>query len=142
MTALISNRADRGATSCILAILLLGFAACGPDHGYQSLAGRVRLNGEDLKEGTIQFYTTGEPAEVCAGAVIKDGKYEVPRDHGLKAGAYQVRISSPVRVGVKGGDGMNPFLSRETIPAKYNTQSTLTVEVRAGERGSFDFNLE
>lgn len=132
----------RRAASVAILATATAFVGCARDDGYLPVAGRVQFRGEDLKEGTIQFYYTGEKSAVCAGTSIKAGKYEIPKEHGLKPGTYLVRISATEPVEGRGTGGMNPFLSRESIPARYNTHSTLTVDVRAGERGTFDFNLE
>jgi hypothetical protein len=123
-------------------LLILVLAGCAHDDGYQPVSGTIRFKGEPVKLGSIQFYRTGAETGVCGGTGIKDGKYEVPKEHGLKPGTYLVRISATEKVEGKARDEMNPFLSRETLPAKYNTQSNLTVEVRAGERGQFDFDLD
>jgi hypothetical protein len=128
-----------GASLVAFAALTLLFAGCTKDPGYLPVVGRVQFKGEDIKEGLIQFSRSGEQS-IYAGASIKNGRYEVPKDHGLKPGSYVARISAAERV--KGGGEMNPFLSRETIPAKYNAQSNLTVEVRAGEPATFDFTLD
>jgi hypothetical protein len=76
--------------------------------------------------------------------MIADGKYTVPKEHGLKPGKYLVRISSTERVPNPNQteSSMNPFRARERLPAKYNTDSILTVEVRAGEHGPFNFDLD
>ena len=128
----------------VIVLLTLPLAGCGSG-GDQPLEGSVTLNGQPVESGAIQFYQTGDPPVVCAGAMIVKGWYEVPKDHGLKPGTYLVRITSPETVGDNTkGTFDNPFPSgaREKIPAKYNTESKLTVEVRPGEKGRFDFNLD
>lgn len=124
-------------------LLALSLAGCGSG-GDQPLEGAVTLSGQPVESGTIQFYQTSDPPVVCAGAMIVKGRYEVPKDHGLKPGTYLVRITSPEAADSAKGTFDNPFPSgaREKIPAKYNTESKLTVEVRPGEKGRFDFNLD
>jgi len=73
--------------------------------------------------------------------MIQNGVYEVPREHGLKPGTYLVKISSSEKdPNVKGGTGLNPALVRESIPALYNKESTLKVEIVAGGKRDFDLD--
>jgi hypothetical protein len=125
----------------LLAALALLLAGCGRDPGYQSVSGLVRFKGQPLDQGSIQFCRTGEQTGVYAGAMIANGRYVVPKEHGLKPGTYLVRISSTVRDESKASE-MNPFLTRERIAASFNASSKLTVEVRAGEPGDFNFDVE
>lgn len=122
-------------------------AGCGDaSKRYHEVSGAISFKGEALADGTVQFFAVGEKPFLAGGAMIHDGEYRLPAEHGLRPGRYVVRISSPERVTPPpnaGQDVMNvPFLSRERIPARFNTQSTLTIEVRSGERGEFDFALE
>lgn len=136
-------RNHRGMALLLVSLTVLP-SGCDNGEGYQAVSGSVTFQGEPLKEGTIQFFTTGERPAPYAGAAISQGKYKVPKDHGLKPGKYLVTISSTEKVAntKKGGSSLNPFLARERIPSKYNTKSTLGVEVRVGERGQFDFDLK
>jgi hypothetical protein len=112
--------------------------------GYEAVSGSVTFEGKPLNEGTIQFFTTDEHPTAVAGANIAGGNYKVPGDHGLKPGKYLVRISSTERVEVPpvSPHAMSSFRVRERIPARYNTESTLNMEVSAGGSGSCNFKLE
>jgi hypothetical protein len=125
--------------------MMLFFAGCARDLGLASVSGRVQFKGEDIKEGSIQFFTPGQPPTVAGGAVIRDGKYELPREHGLKPGVYLVRISATERTETpppKDSPAMPAIRSRERIPDKYNTHSTLKVEIAVGHAGPIDFSLD
>ncbi|MGE3803419.1 MAG: hypothetical protein AB7K24_01960 [Gemmataceae bacterium] len=128
----------------LMALLALAsfLSGCDSGQGYQSISGIVKFQGAPVEQGRIQFFTTGENPTPQGGAMIVKGEYRVPREHGLKPGKYLVRISSPESTGAAGADDMAPPPTRERIPSKYNTASELTVEVRAGERGEFNFDLE
>ena len=132
------------------AAALLGALIC-PGCGdasrqHHEVSGWVTFKGEAVVDGTIQFFTVGEKPFLAGGAMIRDGEYRLPAEHGLKPGSYVVRISSPETVKPPTHaqhDVMNvPFLSRERIPSKFNTESILKIEVRVGEPGEFDFTLE
>ena len=112
--------------------------------GQQALSGTVTFAGQPLDDGIIQFFEAGENPRLVAGAKILKGRYEVPSEHGLPFGQYLVRISSTESTELPSGGGpaMSSFRVHERLPAKYNTESTLSVDVQAGGRGQFDFNLE
>jgi hypothetical protein len=123
--------------------LTLFLSGCAGEDGYQAISGKVTFNGMPLKHGSIQFFSLGEKSVPSAGAMIQNGAYQVPKEHGLKPGTYLVKISSTERdETAKGGSTLNPVLVRETIPPSYNSESTLKVEIVTGGRRQFDFNVE
>jgi len=80
---------------------------------------------------------TWEHSVLLAGRKISP----LRREHGLKPGTYLVKISSSEKdPNVKGGTGLNPALVRESIPALYNKESTLKVEIVAGGKRDFDLD--
>jgi hypothetical protein len=127
---------------------LLGCAllsGCGSSgDGYQAVSGSVTYQGERISDGTIQFFSAGEQPVLCGGAMIRDGEYRLPQEHGLKPSNYLVKISATEKLPNPDKDevAMNPFLARERIPSRFNTESTLTVEVQAGKRALFNFDLQ
>jgi hypothetical protein len=130
---------------CVLLIAVLPWMpGCSGNGGYEAVSGSVTFQGQPLKEGSIQFFTPGEPPTVAGGAAIVDGKYAIPGEHGLKPGSYLVRISSTERTERASRDGvaMSGFKIRERLPAKYNSECTLKVEIGAGQRGPVDFTLD
>jgi hypothetical protein len=136
----------RGRFPTIAFVLML--SGCG-GAGEGGVSGSVTFRGQPLEEGSIQFCTAGERSVPVAGARVVAGHYKVPSSHGLAPGTYVVRISSPEPIAAPPKDekAASPFAmsapqTRERIPAKYNARSTLTAEVRAGERARFDFDLK
>jgi len=136
--------------SC-LTVLMAGsclLTGCGRDpHARQGVTGTVIFQGTPLDQGRIQFVpaTTAGPTE--AGATIENGKYTVPADPGLVPGSYKVSIFSYDKTGAKvqssdlpGDPGATQF--RERIPAKYNTATELTAEIKADGKNVADFKLE
>lgn len=125
-------------------LVLLGGAmlcGCSAQDGYREVAGSVTFEGQPVTDGTIQFFNDETKPVMLGGALIRNGDYRLPREHGLKPGRYLVRISwreaytdakAKAAVGVK---------SRERIPAKYNSETTLKVEVRGSEPAHFNFDL-
>lgn len=80
------------------------FLGCGPGDGRLPVSGTVTLNGQNLGEGTIEFFND----QTRTGAQISEGKYSVERDQGLTPGKYKVSITS--------GDGRTPADDPEAAP--------------------------
>jgi len=123
----------------ILVVGLTSLVGCGNATGNQPVTGEVTFQGKPLDSGSIQFFTTAGPAGPAGGAMITAGKYELPGVHGLPPGTYTVWINSPE----PDPTDKSAFpATKERIPKSYNTQSKVTVEVRAGTANRFDFAIE
>lgn len=124
-------------------------AGCGGGDGYGErfpVSGRVTLDGEPLEEGRIVFIpldaTAGSPG---ASGAITGGQYDIPAEAGPSLGKYRVQIHRDRKTGKKipdydGEAGATKDEIVESIPAQYNTRSTLTAEVTG--LGTFDFPLK
>ena len=125
----------------------------------ERVSGTVTLDGKPLVSGKITFMPA-DPASggVPAEATIADGAYEVPRDEGPVPGAYRVTISAlepgaaPAKPAPRSrvadatsGTGAPDVAAeaplRESIPTKYNAQSTLKADVTKGGTNGFDFPM-
>ncbi len=77
------------------------------------------------------------------GGKIDEGQYDIPAEHGLPPGVYQVTISairSPmVKAGPPGPDAKDA--GEEILPAEFNVKCDKTIEVRRGEVNEFDFEI-
>ena len=131
-----------------------------------SLAGKVTFDGKDIAEGTIQLTPKeGTPGQGGAGK-ITNGAYTIPRDGGLTAGKYSVvimatRPANPAEIAKmraesttageqqqspEDADGKSAPAAKaaspvvQYLPAKFNIQTELTAELKAGEN-SKDFIL-
>ena len=103
----------------------------GPEE--HATSGSVSLDGSPIAKGEILFEdSTGA---VAGSAVIENGKYETT----VAAGKLTVRINAPKEVGEADETGLVP--TEETIPAKYNTESELEVEIKEGENKDVNFEL-
>ena len=113
-----------------LIVLLMSFAGCGSNSALP-LRGMVTLDDQPVAMGNIVFLplASGGPK---AAAAIENGSYSIPADQGLKPGKYRVEISwhKPTGRKIPSADpGMTIDETREAIPAKYNSDSTLTVDL-------------
>lgn len=142
-----------GVTQLIFRSVLLGFAiaslpfasGCGPGaDARQSISGSVTLHGQPLESGRIQFEAVD--GSHVGGAKIIAGKYTIPAIKGLFPGKFLVRVSA-IKEGAytkndvpPGEDGAIDLtsLNQELIPAQYNNESTVTVEITAGSVNTYD----
>jgi hypothetical protein len=134
----------------------------------QAVSGQVTLDGAPLKEGTISFRPTAD-LPTPAMVTIHQGSYSIPPAQGLVPGTYEVAIvgsESPALAEKALDDPPGPATRKQTeatdsmqrtkkfgrpagkgetsgssIPARYNTATTLTAEVKKGAPNSFDFAL-
>ena len=126
------------ATSCRLGIWILLLVAGGCSGQRGGVAGKVTLDGAALETGSISFLPIEGTESPTAGAVITNGAYEIPRDKGPMPGIFRVEIRAQRKTGNKipaGSPAPPGTLVDETveaIPARYNKESTLRAEVKAG----------
>lgn len=126
------------ARSCALVFGILALTSCNPPPG-SSFSGEVRYNGQPVAEGMIYLDPVDPPNNRPTAGPIKDGKFNIPASDGLLVGRYRVRItasdlfSKSANTPQVDTDGLpsGPAF-KELIPAKYNTNSELTFEVKAG----------
>jgi hypothetical protein len=129
--------------------LSIGFAGCGgsaDDLPRQAVSGTVTLDGKPLELGVIQFRPASAQEPLPAGAEIKDGMFSIPRVEGPTPGNYRVFINSSgpkkaLTAAETSGEKL-PGIQPDLIPAKYNSNSTLTAKVEADKPNTFEFALK
>lgn len=114
---------------------------CGGD-GIErvGVSGTVSYQGQPVQDGLISFEPQGPGTP--AGATIKGGKYDATGNGAVPVGKYRVRISSTVedtKNWVK--DAMPVAPRKELLPAKYNRDTELTLEVASGA-GKMEKNFD
>ena len=125
---------------CLLAVT----AGCSDSNPLdrQPVSGHVTWVGQPLTEATIRFEPMDARTKVEAGAQIVDGHYEIAAEQGLLPGTYRVIISALRDTGQSQSTmGQRQPIRSEVLPAAYNRQSTLQVELADGEQAEFDFTL-
>ena len=133
-----------------IALLLVVVAGCGgPERA--AVSGRVSLNDMPLTNGTITFQPLTKPAREhpAAWTTIVDGNFELPQEKGPGLDKCRVEIRSPKETnrivpsavpGADGGPGEPVKLMIEAVPARFNTDSKLVVEIQPGVN-PFEFRL-
>ncbi len=117
---------------------------CGCGHSKKELptygvSGTVNLDGKPLAEGEI-YFVTKETGQIDI-VPVKDGKFEGD----AKAGSRRVEIRA-YNIETPKPPADMPDLKMEPtktnyLPAKYNTNSTLTADVSADKPNEFTFDL-
>jgi len=111
---------------------------CGPGGDRAGVSGKITLDGQPLPSGSIAFEPIEGTQSPSAGAEIRDGSYAIDRDKGPTSGKFRVKINSQRKTGKKiaaGSPAPPGTLVDETVeavPARYNKQSQLRAELKAG----------
>jgi hypothetical protein len=122
----------------MLSALIVVAGCAEPTRGFVS--GTITVDGAPAKSGSIAFFPVDGKSSTTGG-VITEGQYraEVP------FGAQKVEIRVPKKVGEKKAyDAPNsPMIDilAESLPAKYNDATELTLDVKPGENQK-DFQLK
>lgn len=132
-----------------LAILLTTVVGCGSREDgdgieREALSGTVTLGGAPLNNASIQFIPAGPGAGAGTSGAIAGGEFKIPKERGAAVGGYRVLISSNLTD--DGAEGEAPGVPSkpklDPIPKKYNVDSTLNAEVKAGGPNEFKFDLD
>lgn len=131
----------------LLPIVVVLWAGCtrGPEQPQRGkLEGKVTLNGKPVGSGTIRFMAL-DPAGINVLAHVTDGTYQVLEAEGPTKGKYRVEFSVPsaVKQRVPNDDIPGQFMevAPETLPPKYNRDSTITLDFDPAQPKAHDFQL-
>jgi hypothetical protein len=131
-----------------LFVLVVSHTGCGPTYGgRKAIKGTVKLKGEPVDDGMIDFFPMSGNEETKSGAQIIKGAYKIPAEFGLLPGKYRVSISAGdgrTRANASpdqppGPTGAN-IVSKDRIPKEYNIESKQEVDVT--EKGPNEFNYD
>ncbi|HTN77354.1 MAG TPA: hypothetical protein VL096_18975 [Pirellulaceae bacterium] len=111
-----------------------------------AIRGKVTLDGQPLEQGAILFLPSPGNSGVATGGPIKGGIYELSGSSGVSVGKYSVQITSMRKSGEKvqapfGPQGTMVEHEVSAIAPRFNTQSTLTFDVKPGDNTA-DFAVE
>jgi hypothetical protein len=123
----------------LVAICLAGLLVCGGCGRKEMFAvsGKVTFDGEPVSNGEIQFLPPiGEKGAPVAGRV-ENGQYHLLS----KAGPKRVSIRAARVMGTAVPNAMGAAFV-DYIPAKFNSESTLTAEVQPSDDNQFNFDLQ
>lgn len=125
-------------SSFLLAFFLTVGCSQGPPMG--EVTGTVTINGELAKNGAVSFIPS-DGKTPTAGAAIIDGKYTAM----VPIGKFKVEVRVSKVVGQEKlydtPDSPTRPIMKEVLPAKYNSQSELEMDVQKGANQK-DFDLK
>jgi hypothetical protein len=128
----------------IVAISVAGCNHAPPAVKRAKVEGKVTVNGQPVANGFIRFMAL-DPKGMNSAATIKDGHYSVAAEQGPTKGKYRLEFNVPsaTKKRVPNDDAPGEFREEapETLPAKYNTQSTTVRDVDPDKPQVFDFEL-
>lgn len=122
------QKATTWAGCCLVAALVL--SGCDGKPGMATVAGTVTLDGKPVPVGSILFVPV-DGQSPTAGGSIQNGRYSVQ----VPLGRMKVSLSVPKVVGKKKiyptPNSPEMPITEEALPAKYNEQTDLQVDVNA-----------
>lgn len=116
-------------------ILIFSAIGCGGGTAIEraDVNGKVTLDGQPLESGSITFLPTKIGKGVPATAEIKNGSFSLAGENGATIGSNRVEITSIKKTGkISNFDGIQTEETVQIIPAKFNSESELTTDVKAG----------
>jgi hypothetical protein len=120
---------------------MVSLVGCGGNSNIGKVTGKVTLDGQPVSDATVVFSPTkgGSPSNARTDS---QGVYTLSytrSEKGAEIGQHQVRITTFQHADA---DSEPPILAvPEKIPAKYNSQSELKVNVESGDN-THDFELK
>ncbi|NOX55775.1 MAG: DUF4198 domain-containing protein [Planctomycetes bacterium] len=113
------------------------------------VSGTVTFDGKPIPDGQITFHPAQGTGRSYSGK-IENGKFsfqcepgakkvEITATREVKADASKLSPEEQVQLEEEGAEGTVP---EQYIPARYNTQTELTAEVKESGDNTFEFNLK
>lgn len=137
-----ANRVPRRAVLVAVGLsLLLAGCSARSDVTLAPVSGRITLDGKPLSRAQIVFAPLGTRGGPAFAVSDRLGNYELQYTHekkGAVVGKCQVRIKTALRL--PDDEGEEFPTEPEVVPAMYNSESKLEVEV-VPDGGPYDFAL-
>jgi hypothetical protein len=126
-----ATRRAGGAAGLLTALALA--AGCGPGSGTGEVTGTVKVDGQLAPPGSSITFIPSDGKSPTAGALIENGKYTTR----VPVGPAKVQIRAPKTIArpkaaKQEGPGAGSELVEESLPAKYNDNTTLSYDVQSG----------
>lgn len=129
---------------CLL--IPVGLVGCGKaGAGRGAIHGVVKLDGQPLEKGSILFSPLNGVKGTATGVSIAEGRYSLSKEIGPAVGTNRVEIRALRKTGnmiqkPKGRQGELVEEYAEAVPERFNSASTLTVDVQVGDN-MVDFDV-
>ena len=130
--------------SCVVLplVFVVFLVGCGDD-GRLPVQGKVTVDRVPVENGYIYLTPLPGTDGPTTGAKITDGSYKIESGKGVFQGSFQVAIKvwEESKKSEDFATGEKTKGIQQTLPAKFNTKTELTVEI-TGDKDSYDFNLK
>jgi hypothetical protein len=128
----------------LIIIAALGCSSAPAAAQRGKIEGKVTLNGKPVTAGKIRLMAI-DPSGTNVAADIKDGEFSVPPEQGPTKGKYRVEFSvpSPTKRRIPDDDNPGKFIEEapETLPRRYNFDSTITADYDPANPHPLNFQL-
>ena len=135
-----------------LGLLAAAFLVTGCSDSYDGrmeVSGKVKLKGQPIKDGAIVLFEPLENQDTGGNVTTAGGEYTLPRPVGLKPGRYLVRVTAgdgktatnPLNPDEPPGPTGTNIISKDLVPADWNTNSTREITVTKDGPNKFDFDI-
>ena len=118
-------------------VLWVGCTGGGP--ATYPATGTATFDGRPIPEGDIVFVSVDQSTPPAAGK-IQQGAFRVDVPAGAKKVEIRASRMEKLPEGQAGAMGETEMMV-DYIPARYNSQTELTAEVKPGEKNEFSFTL-
>jgi hypothetical protein len=125
-------------------VLILG---CGQQGiSGSNVSGHVTVNDSPLPDGVVMFVPQSPaPGLRTVSAKVTSGEFSISPDNLLMPGSYRVLVTAEKKTGrrIPLGEGSSEMIDElvDYIPPEYNTQTTLTAEIK-GDTSDLSFPLQ
>lgn len=122
-----------------------GLIGCGRDLG-RPVHIVVTVDGVPLEEGNLTLHPQPGTAGPSAGSDVRDGHATLPASAGVRPGSFRVEITAirkrdaPPVYDELTDQTLPPY--EQYLPARYNEDSSLTLEVKSDGENHFVFSLD
>lgn len=127
----------------VLAAVAVLSAGCD-NNRRKGVEGMVTLDGAPLADGYVKLLPQEGTAGPAAGAEIKDGRFSIDVTKGTFTGLFRVEITATrlsSRTNIDPDTGEKHSLREQYLPARYNTESQLTAQIKDDQANRLEFNL-
>jgi hypothetical protein len=131
----------------LVGLIAAGLVGCGESGPVRApVVGQVTVGGKPLAAGRILFTPIEPNHGPAASSRIINGEYKLSKEEGPVVGENRVEVEADLPIGfalddeaafAKRGKPLPP----NPIPPAFNTESTLAVEIKAGDVNQYDITI-
>jgi hypothetical protein len=131
-----------GLILCSAAVPVL--PGCSRRDGRLAVSGAVTIDDKPLETGSIRFQPVDINKATGSGAIVRNGKYSVPADHGLTPGKYLVTVQASEKTGRMIPNPQDPKKGQveEFREIHYEEAGKLEIAIDPKASTRFDFPLK